>query len=762
MSLQVWLPLNKDLKNVGTKNITATKNSSSVVIQNDTDFGNVLYFGAASTNGCIYFPPEEFTGNTAMSVSFYVNFLTFDADYSNLVGFFNSATASDIYDANKIFSFYKHVNTTGTTAQFRFFVSVSTSNYILTNSFSTNTWQHFVLVNKGKNLILYQNGAKINEITVSSNLPYNLIKRVTFGQSNSSNITRHCNAKISDLRIYDHALSEYDVQRIYQNRNTHEIPTVPGSPIPDLPLWVKILHHNVPSSNLFTTANAKKNTTENLYSRLGIYFNSTIFKNPYGKYEFLAKEKLESGSTEQSYQWRQTSSPTASTIAGFEKIKNTNNSERLIGLKSTNSYAAFHNGSSWWCACGSYTAYQGGIPGFGSVVKSGYLDLYAKARIGHLPNDYEELDYIQATGTQYIRTDLIQNIDDRIILEVSFAPSTLSGWFGGNAYTQVQINAANGFTANTKSIALVDYSGRTEYIYNNGELKKTQSWSTSTSYNGIKICLFALGTSSTAAANLNSGKIFYAKLYENGIMINHLIPAKRKSDGVVGMYDLISKKIFINQGTGVFNVGPSVISLPKEYEELEYIEGNGTQYIDTEIFLSNKDKFELKFQRLSTTSSFNPIFGAIGGGESYTSTNNFSLTYMSNNKYAIYCDGAAGNGSYAWLGGDVSDQKIYTISYNGLNVSPIINGSAMTQTTQHTLIENNPTKTTWLFGRNNTGSGAISNSQLKVFYLKMWNNGLMVRHFIPSKRKSDNVIGMYDIVSGQFFINSGTGSFTGA
>ncbi len=779
MSLQVWLPLDKDLKNVGTKNITATKNSSSVVIQNDTDFGNVLYFGAASTNGCIYFPPEEFTGNTAMSVSFYVNFLTFDADFSNLVGFFNSATASDIYDANKIFSFYKHVNTTGTTAQFRFFVSVSTSNYILTNSFSTNTWQHFVLVNKGKNLILYQNGVKINEITVSSNLPYNLIKRVTFGQSNNSNNTRHCNAKISDLRIYDHALSEYDVQRIYQNRNTHEIPTVPGSPSPDLPLWVKILHHNVPSSNLFTTANAKKNTTENLYSRLGIYFNSTIFKNPYGKYEFLAKEKLESGSTEQSYQWRQTSSPTASTIAGFESIKNTNSSSRMIGLKNTNAYATFHNGSLWWCACGTYTAYQGGIPGFGDVVKSGYLDLYAKARIGHLPNDYEELEYITFNGTHYFYIDKPQGQKSSMKVEFDIEPDTLSHsqptFFGGKnsgvqfyrqSTTNLYLLTSNGsmnfgtFNSEQKNSLIVELTPSLVKSNLNGHITTSTNTDAFNKFFTQTCDCFTVG-----AYNVNSygffGNLYRLKISIDNVFIFSGIPARRKSDNVIGMYDIVSKKFFTNQGTGVFNAGPSVVSLPKEYEKLEYIEGNGTQYIDTEILLSNKDKFELKFQRLSTTSSFNPLFGAIGGGESYTSTNNFSITYVSN-KYAIYCDGAAGNYSYAWLGGDVSDQKIYTISYNGLNVSPIINGSAMTQTTAHTLIQNSPTKTTWLFGRNNTGSGAISNSQLKVFYLKMWNNGMMARHFIPSKRKSDNVIGMYDIVSGQFFTNSGTGSFTGA
>lgn len=771
MSLQVWLPLDKDLKNVGTKNITATKNSSSVVIQNDTDFGNVLYFGAASTNGCIYFPPEEFTGNTAMSVSFYVNFLTFDADYSNLVGFFNSATASDIYDANKIFSFYKHVNTTGTTAQFRFFVSVSTSNYILTNSFSTNTWQHFVLVNKGKNLILYQNGAKINEITVSSNLPYNLIKRVTFGQSNSSNNTRHCNAKISDLRIYDHALSEYDVQRIYQNRNTHEIPTVPDSPVPDLPLWVKILHHNHPDTNLFTTANAKKNTTENLYSRLGIYFNSTIFKNPYGKYEFLAKEKLESGSTEQSYQWRQTSSPTASTIAGFEKIKNTNNSERLIGLKSTNSYATFHNGSAWWCACGSYTAYQGGIPGFGDIVKSGYLDLYAKARIGHLPNDYEELEYITFNGTHYFYIDKPQGQKSSMKIEFYIEPDTLDHsqpTFFGGVNSRVQFyrpNATNlnlwtssgsmgfgTFNAGQKNSLIVDLTASSVKSRLNGRAEVTTTNTDAFNKLFSQSCTkFTVG-----AYNLNYypfyGNLYELKIYTDNVLLFSGIPARRKSDNIIGMYDIVSKKFFTNQGTGVFDAGPSAISLPKEYEKLEYIEGTGTQYINTTYPYNssiNTYRIECDWQFTGVNTNYQAPYGA------YVGENNACFRIIRGNSNTVlwtYSHSKAGGGVRHTLNGDIFQRfkTIHTctyVTYNGVKY-------ALTNATSG----NASTSTFYVMAQ---GVNSCV-SKIKMWYFKIFESDILKLCLIPAKRKSDNVIGMYDIVSGQFFTNSGTGSFTGA
>lgn len=777
MSLQVWLPLDKDLKNVGTKNITATKNSSSVVIQNDTDFGNVLYFGASSTNGCIYFPPEEFTGNTAMSVSFYVNFLTFDADYSNLVGFFNSETASDIYDANKIFSFYKHVSTSGTTAQFRFFVNVSTSNYILTNSFSTNTWQHFVLVNKGKKIILYQNGVKINEITVSSNLPYNLIKRVTFGQSNNSNNTRHCNAKISDLRIYDHALSEYDVQRIYQNRNTHEIPTVPGSPTPDLPLWVKILHHNVPSSNLFTTENAKKNTTENLYSRLGIYFNSTIFKNPYGKYEFLAKEKLESGSTEQSYQWKQTSSPTASTITGFESIKNTNNSERLIGLKNTNAYATFHNGSSWWCACGCYTAYQGGIPGFVYVVKSGYLDLYAKARIGHLPksyeNEYEELEYIESTGTQWIDVGVKANQDTKAEIKfeitgnatgygavfgsrTSYSNNAFNVWSkcgnGNIGANYCKAGAINSTIAQAENVIYYITLEKNKFSVNGNVTTFTQNTNFTTPGNIYLFNIYGGDAISTGTSNrILIGKVYSFKLYNSDIIIRNMIPSKRKSDNVIGMYDLVSKKLFTNQGTGVFNAGPSVISLPKEYEKLEYIEGTGTQYIDTLFSPTSQTKVEYKIKFISGSDSYTVLIGTRVGSAS--TGRFFPISYgQTTTNYRI----SYGNKE---VGTAINFNTDYYGIYKPYEEKAIINSVS------YSLTENGFTKaqntTICLFGTNGYDSNHYC-SKGRIYYTKFYENDVVVRNFVPAKRKSDNVIGMYDMVSGQFFTNSGTGSFTGA
>ena len=44
--------------------------------------------------------------------------------------------------------------------------------------------------------------------------------------------------------------------------------------------------------------------------------------------------------------------------------------------------------------------------------------------------------------------------------------------------------------------------------------------------------------------------------------------------------------------------------------------------------------------------------------------------------------------------------------------------------------------------------------------MKIYNNGTLVRDFVPVKRNSDGAIGMYDTVTKAFFANAGTGTFT--
>jgi len=46
-----------------------------------------------------------------------------------------------------------------------------------------------------------------------------------------------------------------------------------------------------------------------------------------------------------------------------------------------------------------------------------------------------------------------------------------------------------------------------------------------------------------------------------------------------------------------------------------------------------------------------------------------------------------------------------------------------------------------------------------IHYMKITENGTVVRHFFPCYRKSDMKPGMYDTVNGVFYTNAGSGEF---
>lgn len=49
---------------------------------------------------------------------------------------------------------------------------------------------------------------------------------------------------------------------------------------------------------------------------------------------------------------------------------------------------------------------------------------------------------------------------------------------------------------------------------------------------------------------------------------------------------------------------------------------------------------------------------------------------------------------------------------------------------------------------------------MKLYSFKIYDNGTLIRDFIPCYRVADNEVGLYDIVNNQFYTNQGTGSFT--
>ena len=166
-----------------------------------------------------------------------------------------------------------------------------------------------------------------------------------------------------------------------------------------------------------------------------------------------------------------------------------------------------------------------------------------------LPEGYTKLAYIQSSGTQYIDSGLTMNKSDSY-------EYMLTGYFSNNAYGGANgyMQFQSGIAIGAKSTIKVVYDGKTydEKVYVNGTLNSSNNWS---NYNGVnvKIGIFKLGDPNNGwfSGEAQIGKLYSLRIKNADTTVRDFIPCINPN-GVVGLYDLVSKQFYGNAGTGTF------------------------------------------------------------------------------------------------------------------------------------------------------------------------------------------------------------------
>lgn len=185
--------------------------------------------------------------------------------------------------------------------------------------------------------------------------------------------------------------------------------------------------------------------------------------------------------------------------------------------------------------------------------------------------------------------------------------------------------------------------------------------------------------------------------------------------------------------------------VPSGYQEVEYLESDSAQYIDTGIIANGHQTIECKWNNISARDGYCRIYGG-QRNNSYdqkrtltfrTSTNNISVGY--NNSDIDY------NGiSINTLHTSISDKNITTIDN--------------TVVAQHTYADFTASVKIYLFAFNSSGSVDVRGKK-RIYYFKIVDNNVKVMELYPCYRKSDSVAGMWDRVSETFYTNAGSGTF---
>ena len=178
-------------------------------------------------------------------------------------------------------------------------------------------------------------------------------------------------------------------------------------------------------------------------------------------------------------------------------------------------------------------------------------------------------------------------------------------------------------------------------------------------------------------------------------------------------------------------------------DEVDYLESNGSQYIDTGLSSSSQYKAELKFNLSNMFTA--AIFGSYVG----VSTSGTGLFFGTSGTGIVYCN-HTNNPIVPSL--TLTKNKDYVVSQNGTSV--IINGSTYTTPPVATNAYN-----MMLFARSNNGTVERKISG-KIYYFKLYNNGSLVRDFIPVLAphvgEEERKACMFDKVSKKLFCGVGT------
>ena len=193
--------------------------------------------------------------------------------------------------------------------------------------------------------------------------------------------------------------------------------------------------------------------------------------------------------------------------------------------------------------------------------------------------------------------------------------------------------------------------------------------------------------------------------------------------------------------------------LPREYQQVEYIETDGYAFIDSGVY-GNQDSGVLYDIQLVNVGDYH-IFGS----RTNASSNAFYLTIRGGTYFASSYDGS-GNQDFT-SDGTVAGTKILA----DLNRHTIIqqkNNRYFDGTSNFaigTYTEFTTPSTLTLF-RINPSTPQQKLAEMRIYSCIIYSNGTAVREFVPCYRKQDNVIGMYDLINGSFYTNSNTqGSF---
>ena len=218
---------------------------------------------------------------------------------------------------------------------------------------------------------------------------------------------------------------------------------------------------------------------------------------------------------------------------------------------------------------------------------------------------------------------------------------------------------------------------------------------------------------------------------------------------------LATKQDTLIAGTDLEIIPAGLPILPEGYTQIEYIEGTGTQYINTGFYGTQNSGAYIRFALTDLTSNGSPrVFGTRNGNSgtgAFSFISSFDATTLSNDYFYLAANGSNTssrtlpiNTEWNEVSSNVENDKK---TYFNNNILFTGNSTAFTATAEVSIFRT--------YNRTSYGAPATA----KISEVRIYEEAVLVHHYLPCRRDSDDELGMYDVVTDTFLTNSGTGTF---
>ncbi len=230
--------------------------------------------------------------------------------------------------------------------------------------------------------------------------------------------------------------------------------------------------------------------------------------------------------------------------------------------------------------------YVSSVSGSGTITDSVGTTLFGYENV---LSGFERIEYLQASGTQYIDTGYIHDNSTKVDMRIKFdsvsqdyqsfygarnsktdTEKGFSMWLNKAKFRRAFGGSAGNIDSHTVSTSTIydihlDKSGACTATPEGGEAIDLGSGTQGDSL-AYTDYLFAINQYVVTAAYtgwkadfLTRAKLYSCKIYSGTALVRDFIPVRRTSDGVLGLLDLAHGNFYTNAGTGSFSAGETIV-----------------------------------------------------------------------------------------------------------------------------------------------------------------------------------------------------------